>query len=111
MAMNSDVWIWENLCTVPSNCNIIYSREYTPLLYALSLPVTYYGAEFGFVVDPKNALAYRTLDKDLPFKEARIDGKVLDLSVMGSTSIFNFKILGVNLIKKPTSFVSIIHHK
>jgi hypothetical protein len=77
MAMNSDVWIWENLCTVPSNCNIIYSREYTPLLMALS-PVTYYGAEFGFVVDPKNSLAYRILDKDLPFKEARIDGKVLD---------------------------------
>jgi hypothetical protein len=55
MAMNSDVWIWENLCLVDSNCNIIYSRDYTPLLYALSPPVTYYGAEIGIVVDPKQA--------------------------------------------------------
>jgi hypothetical protein len=55
MAMDSDVWIWENLCTVDSNCNIIYSLDYTPLLYALSPPVTYYGAEIGIVVDPKRA--------------------------------------------------------
>jgi hypothetical protein len=55
ISRNSDVWIWENLCTVPSNCNIIYSREFTPIVHALSPPVTYYGAEIGIVVDPKRA--------------------------------------------------------
>lgn len=59
-------------------CAINYSREYTPLVYFLSPSTVYYGEEVSIYVDPKNVLAYRILELEFPFIEARIDGHLLN---------------------------------
>jgi hypothetical protein len=51
--MNTEAWLWENRCTKGNGCNVVYSLGTTPLLYYLSPPVTYYGADLGIVFDPR----------------------------------------------------------
>jgi hypothetical protein len=51
--MNTGVWLYENRCDTSLDCNVVYSLEYTPLLYHLTPAVTYYGADLGIIIDPK----------------------------------------------------------
>jgi len=40
----------------PKNfCNVVYQRQYTPVLYYISPPVVYSDSEIAFLIDPRNA--------------------------------------------------------
>jgi hypothetical protein len=67
-------------CTSSSNCEIEYSRTYTPTLYYISPPVVYYQSFTEFWFDPKSitSLIDELEDDEMPFINAKIGESNVD---------------------------------
>lgn len=67
-------------CAERWRCKIVVSKQYTPTIYYLSPPVTYYESWTEVYFDPKNVPGLiENLDADeLQFINAKVGGNLLD---------------------------------
>lgn len=79
-------------CAVAANCKIVYQKQYTPIVYYLSPPVVYKGAEADIWFNAKatpNLIADLATD-DLPFINTKIENALMDFDgIIDSTTIIS----------------------
>ncbi len=64
--------------TRASNCRLIMSRAFTPVIYYVEPRVVYYGSDIGFQINPRGAQDANNRGNEVPFLEARINGFTVD---------------------------------